>query len=44
VLFDESLSRYDVVYPAAGTPSSMVRMRRDDLLVISRGRVARISL
>ena len=44
VLFDESLERYAVVYPAAGTPTSMVRMRRDDLLAVSRGRVARISL
>ena len=44
VLFDNSLERFDIVYPAAGTPSSMVRMRRGDLLGMSRGRVARISL
>jgi len=44
VLFDDSLSRFDVVFPAAGTPTSMVRMHHDDLLAMSRGRVARISL
>jgi Cys-tRNA(Pro) deacylase len=44
VLFDDSLARFDIVFPAAGTPSSMVRMRREDLLGMSRGRVARISL
>jgi Cys-tRNA(Pro) deacylase len=44
VLFDESLGRFDVLYPAAGTPSSMVRMNREYLLGVSRGRVARISL
>jgi Cys-tRNA(Pro) deacylase len=43
VLFDDSLARYDVVFPAAGTPSSMVRMRRDELLRVSRARMARIS-
>ena len=44
VLFDDSLERFEVVFPAAGTPSSMVRMCRDHLLGISRARVARISL
>jgi Cys-tRNA(Pro) deacylase len=44
VLFDDSLLRFDVVYPAAGTPASMVRLRREDLVTISHGRVARISL
>ena len=44
VLFDDSLMRYEVVYPAAGTPASMVRMDRDALLTVSAGRVARISL
>ena len=44
VLFDDSLMRFEIVFPAAGTPASMVRMRRDDLLGMSRGRVARISL
>ncbi len=44
VLFDDSLMRFEVVYPAAGTPSSMVRMDRDGLLGMSGARVARISL
>jgi len=44
VLFDESLARFDTLYPAAGTPASMVRLSREDLLVMSRGRVACISL
>lgn len=44
VLFDESLMRYETVYPAAGTPTSMVRMSREELLGVSNGRVARISL
>jgi Cys-tRNA(Pro) deacylase len=43
VLFDDSLLRYDTVFPAAGTPSSMVRMRREDLVRLSGARVARIS-
>lgn len=43
VLIDDSLGRYDVVYPAAGTPSSMVRMRHEELLAACHGRVARIS-
>lgn len=43
VLVDDSLMRYDTVFPAAGTPTSMVRMRREDLLQIVGGRVARIS-
>lgn len=43
VLIDDSLQRYDVVYPAAGTPSSMVRVAREDLERVSGGRVARIS-
>ena len=43
VLIDESLSRFDTVYPAAGTPSSMVCMRLDDLLRVVDGTVARIS-
>lgn len=44
VLFDDSLSRYETVYPAAGTPTSMVCMSREELLGMCRGRVARISL
>jgi Cys-tRNA(Pro) deacylase len=43
VLVDDSLSRFQVVYPAAGTPSSMVRMDRDDLMRVVGGTVARIS-
>ncbi len=43
VLVDDSLARYDVVYPAAGTPSSMVRIVREDLERVVGGRVARIS-
>lgn len=43
VLIDDSLERFDVVYPAAGTPSSMVRLRRSELLELVHGRVARIS-
>ncbi len=43
VLVDDSLTRFDTVFPAAGTPSSMVRMPFDDLVRISGGRVARIS-
>lgn len=43
VLVDDSLERFDTVYPAAGTPSSMVRMTRDQLLQVTAGRVARIS-
>lgn len=44
VLVDDSLLRFETVYPAAGTPSSMVRMSREELLGMCRGRVARISL
>ncbi len=43
VLIDDSLGRFETVYPAAGTPSSMVRMSREDLLRITGGCVARIS-
>lgn len=44
VLVDDSLERFATVYPAAGTPTSMVRMQRERLVEIARGRVARISL
>jgi len=44
VLVDDSLERFETVYPAAGTPSSMVKMRRTDLLDLAGGRVARVSL
>jgi len=43
VLVDDSLSRFEIVFPAAGTPSSMVRMRFDDLTTVVGGRMARIS-
>lgn len=43
VLIDDSLSRFEVVYPAAGTPSSMVRISLADLQRVSGGRVSRIS-
>jgi Cys-tRNA(Pro) deacylase len=43
VLVDDSLERFDVVYPAAGTPSSMVRMTRGQLLAVTGGRVERIA-
>lgn len=43
VLVDDSLERFDVVYTAAGTPSSMVRIERAVLFDIVGGRVARIS-
>lgn len=43
VLIDDSLTRFDTVFPAAGTPSSMVRMSLDDLLRVAGGRMARIS-
>lgn len=43
VIVDDSLMRYDTVFPAAGTPASMVRMDRDALLGLVGGRVARIS-
>ncbi len=44
VLFDDSLGRFETVYPAAGTPSSMVRTDRAALLGMCGGRVAHISL
>lgn len=43
VLVDESLMRFDVVYTAAGTPSSMVRVPRATLFDLVGGHVARIS-
>lgn len=44
VLFDDSLGRFEIVFPAAGTPSSMVRTNRTALLGMCGGRVAHISL
>ncbi len=43
VLVDDSLTRFEIVFPAAGTPSSMVRMRFDELHRLAGGRMARIS-
>ncbi|MDF1542114.1 MAG: YbaK/EbsC family protein [Anaerosomatales bacterium] len=43
LLADDSLGRYEIVYPAAGTPSSMVRIRLAHLLELTGARVARIS-
>ena len=43
VYFDDSLERFEVVFPAGGTPSTMVRMSRQRLLDLTRARVARIS-
>lgn len=43
VLIDDSLERFDTVFPAAGTPSSMVRLDRDRLVALCGGRMARIS-
>ncbi|MHB8761437.1 MAG: YbaK/EbsC family protein [Coriobacteriia bacterium] len=43
VLVDSSLGRFDTVYPAAGTPSSMVRMTFRQLVEMTSGRVCDIS-
>lgn len=43
VLVDDSLARFAKIFPAAGTPSSMVEMELARLVEVSRGRVARIS-
>lgn len=43
VLIDDSLLRFETLYPAAGTPSSMVRISFVDLDRVAGGRVARIS-
>jgi prolyl-tRNA editing enzyme YbaK/EbsC (Cys-tRNA(Pro) deacylase) len=43
VLVDESLERFEFVYPAAGTPQSIVRIALAELVRLSGGRVARIS-
>ena len=42
VFADESLLRFDVVYPAAGTPDSMVRMQREVLFDLARPTVVRL--
>jgi prolyl-tRNA editing enzyme YbaK/EbsC (Cys-tRNA(Pro) deacylase) len=43
VLADASLARFETVYPAAGTPTSMVRMRWTELLELSGAKVADIA-
>lgn len=43
VIADDSLQRFEIVYPAAGTPTSMVRIRLSRLLELSGARLARIS-
>ncbi len=43
VFADISLERFDVVYPAAGTPTSMVRLDRRVLLELSAARSEQIS-
>lgn len=43
ILIDDSLERFEVVFPAGGTPSSMVRMTFARLLEVSGGRIATIS-
>lgn len=43
VLVDDSLERFDVVYTAAGTPSSMVRIARPVLFDLVGGTVAQVS-
>jgi Cys-tRNA(Pro) deacylase len=41
---DESLLAYDVVYAAAGTPTTVFAIRPDDLVRLSRGTVADLAL
>ena len=43
VLADSSLARFEIVYPAAGTPTSMVRMNLGELLELSGAHVADVS-
>lgn len=43
VLIDDSFERFEEVVPAAGTPSSMVRLPRTSLIELCGGTVARIS-
>ncbi|MGB4593927.1 MAG: YbaK/EbsC family protein [Coriobacteriia bacterium] len=43
VYIDDSLQRFEVVYPAGGTPSSMVRMSFESLVAISGGTIQRIA-
>jgi Cys-tRNA(Pro) deacylase len=43
VLVDESLTRFITVYPAGGTPDSMVKMTLERLIELTGGRVCSIS-
>ena len=43
VLADASLGRFEIVYPGAGTPASMVRMRFAELLEHTGAAVADIA-
>lgn len=43
VLIDDSLGRYETVFPAAGTASSIARLALQQLLDITSGRICRIS-
>lgn len=43
VLADESLTRFDELYPAGGTPNTMVRVTLAELLEVTRGRMAPVS-
>jgi Cys-tRNA(Pro) deacylase len=42
VFADDSLLRFDVVYPAAGTPDSMVRMKREVMFELAQPVVVRL--
>ena len=43
VFADESLRRFEIVFPAAGTPTSMVRMHLTDMIALSHARTARVA-
>lgn len=43
VYVDDSLTRFDIVYPAGGTPRSMVRMTFGQLMATSGGQLATIA-
>jgi len=43
IFLDDSLERFESVYPAGGTPSTMVQLTMSELLQLSRARVARVS-
>jgi Cys-tRNA(Pro) deacylase len=43
VLIDRSLARYDTVYPAAGTPASMVGLTPGQLIEVTGGRLADVA-